>query len=130
MEGIKAKLNEVGEEFAKISFIRKGAEKIGVKPGVLVSSTILVIILLVAFGLGGRFIVSTVGFLYPAYRSFKAIESDDHDDDTQWLTYWVVYAFFTVFDDLTEWILGILPFYHLIKLLFYIWMFWPSTNGA
>ena len=41
-----------------------------------------------------------------------------------------MYAFFTVFDDLTEWILGILPFYHLIKLLFYIWMFWPTTNGA
>lgn len=130
MEAVKQKLNEIGEEFAKISFIKKAAQKVGVQPGVLVSTTMAVVILLVAFGLGGRFIVSTVGFLYPAYRSFKAIESDDHDDDTQWLTYWVVYAFFTVFDDMTEWILGIIPFYHLIKLLFYIWMFWPSTNGA
>ena len=36
---------------------------------------------------------NVVGFVYPAYMSFKAIETeDDVDDDIQWLTYWVVFG--------------------------------------
>ena len=89
-----------------------------------------IVVLLVAVGFCGSLLVSLVGFLYPAYRSFKALESEDKDDDTQWLTYWVVYAFFTVFDGMTAWILDLMPFYFLVKLVLMIWMFWPTTNGA
>lgn len=39
-----------------------------------------------------------VGFVYPAYMSFKAIESPEKSDDTQWLTYWVVFASLTVLE--------------------------------
>ena len=35
-----------------------------------------------------------IGWGLPAYLSFKAIESPGHDDDTQWLTYWIVFGFF------------------------------------
>ena len=110
--------------------MKKGAAKIGVDPGLLVTCIMFVVIFLVAVGVCGNLLVSIVGFLYPAYRSFKALESDDKDDDTQWLTYWVVYAFFTVFDEMTSWILNLMPFYFMIKLVLMIWMFWPTTNGA
>ena len=110
--------------------MKKGAAKIGVDPGLLVTGVMFVVILLVAVGVCGNLLVSIVGFLYPAYRSFKALESDDKEDDTQWLTYWVVYAFFTVFDEMTSWILNLMPFYFMIKLVLMIWMFWPTTNGA
>lgn len=39
---------------------------------------------------------------YPIYASFKAIESDDKTDDTQWLTYWVVYSTFSVIESFTD----------------------------
>lgn len=110
--------------------MKKGAAKIGVDPGLLVTGVMFVVIFLVAVGVCGNLLVSIVGFLYPAYRSFKALESDDKEDDTQWLTYWVVYAFFTVFDEMTSWILNLMPFYFMIKLVLMIWMFWPTTNGA
>ena len=38
---------------------------------------------------GPQVISVLVGFTYPAYQSFKAIESNNKDDDTQWLVYWV-----------------------------------------
>ena len=41
----------------------------------------MVLFLLVLLGLGSNFIVNVVGILYPAYMSFKAIESDDEEDD-------------------------------------------------
>ena len=37
-------------------------------------------------------ISNLVGFALPAYLSVKAIESPGHEDDVQWLTYWVTFA--------------------------------------
>ena len=39
---------------------------------------------------------NTIGFAYPAYCSIRALESSVKSDDTQWLTYWVVFAAFSV----------------------------------
>ena len=52
------------------------------------------------------------------------------DDDKQWLTYWMVYAIFTYMDQALSWVLNMIPFYYLIKLLILIWMMSPLTNGA
>jgi receptor expression-enhancing protein 5/6 len=44
-----------------------------------------------------RFVFSDlVGFVYPMYGSIKAIESKESEDDTLWLTYWLVFALFKV----------------------------------
>merc|ERR1712189_120073 len=40
-------------------------------------------------------VVNLIAFIYPAYKSIKALESNDKDDDSKWLTYWVVYGFFS-----------------------------------
>eukprot|EP00593_Proboscia_inermis_P001347 CAMPEP_0171294984 /NCGR_PEP_ID=MMETSP0816-20121228/3549_1 /TAXON_ID=420281 /ORGANISM="Proboscia inermis, Strain CCAP1064/1" /LENGTH=96 /DNA_ID=CAMNT_0011767287 /DNA_START=44 /DNA_END=331 /DNA_ORIENTATION=+ len=37
---------------------------------------------------GAKLVTDLVSFIYPAYASFKAIDSPDQNDDTQWLTYW------------------------------------------
>lgn len=38
----------------------------------------------------------------PSYASYKAIESDATDDDTQWLTYWVVYSMMMIFESVAD----------------------------
>mmetsp|Transcript_11748 Transcript_11748/g.1806 ORF Transcript_11748/g.1806 Transcript_11748/m.1806 type:complete len:103 (-) Transcript_11748:162-470(-) len=79
----------------------------------------------------GSFLLSSVvGFLYPAYMSFKALSSKSEDDDKQWLTYWIVFSFFTCFDSILQTILFFVPMYYLIKLLFYVYLFHPKTQGA
>ena len=45
----------------------------------------------------------------------KAIDSVDKDDDTQWLTYWVVYAAFGIIEYFTDMFLSWVPFYFLAK---------------
>lgn len=77
----------------------------------------------------GPYITCVVGIALPLFWSIKAIESNEKDDDKQWLTYWAVYACFTFFD-LFATIIEIIPFYFFIKLTFLIWCFMPNTMGA
>lgn len=59
-----------------------------------------------------------------------ALESEGTGDDTKWLTYWVVYAFFGLFEFFSDMILGWFPFYWLAKVAFLIWCFNPLSNGS
>lgn len=59
-----------------------------------------------------------------------ALESEGTGDDTKWLTYWVVYAFFGLFEFFSDMILGWFPFYWLAKVAFLVWCFNPITNGS
>lgn len=65
------------------------------------AGAVVVGILLFVIG-GAELILSLVGFVYPAYQSFKALTTTQTDDDTQWLTYWVVYTFFTLTEEITD----------------------------
>ena len=40
-----------------------------------------------------------IGFFYPAYASFVALETPDNKGVTTWLKYWVIYGFFFLFVD-------------------------------
>jgi receptor expression-enhancing protein 5/6 len=53
---------------------------------------------LIFFNIAGEFLVNIAGFIIPSYYSLNALFSASKVDDTQWLTYWVVYAFLTVFE--------------------------------
>ena len=53
--------------------------------------------------------------VYVLPLSCQAIDSEDKDDDTQWLTYWVVYAAFGILEYFTDIFLGWVPFYFLAK---------------
>lgn len=95
---------------------------------VLALSLLFCAVFLLGFGMS--LFTNVVGFIYPAYASFKAIESDEKDDDTQWLTYWVVYAAFTICESFADVILSYMPFYYAFKFGFLLWCMLPATNGA
>jgi receptor expression-enhancing protein 5/6 len=96
---------------------------------VLVGFAILAIVTLL--GVFSDIIVLFIGFLYPAYCSFKALETKDtQDDDKQWLTYWVVFMCISLSDDIFGIFLDIIPLHHFVKLLVYIWLFYPRSHGA
>lgn len=79
---------------------------------------------------GGHFIIDLVAYLYPAYASIKAIETNEKDDDTQWLTYWLVFSLFKLVEGIAEPLIHLIPFYFVGKVAFLVWCFYPGVDGA
>ncbi|EMS22680.1 protein YOP1 [Rhodotorula toruloides NP11] len=52
------------------------------------------------FNIFAGFLSNLLGWALPAYFSLKALESPGHDDDVQWLTYWVIFGSFTFIESL------------------------------
>merc|ERR1712070_423653 len=71
-----------------------------------------------------------VGFLYPTYQSYKALESNRTDAAAQWLTYWVTFSLFTVIELVGGSLLSWIPFYSFLKLGFLSWLLLPKFKGA
>ena len=90
----------------------------------------LVFALLVFLGIGAGSLCNIIGFLYPAFKSFEAIETKQKGDDTQWLIYWVVYAFFSIIEVFVDFLIYWIPFYYAFKLAFLLWAMLPQTKGA
>jgi receptor expression-enhancing protein 5/6 len=90
---------------------------------------LIISILLVCVGYLDRIITNLVGTVYPAFWTIKSIESNT-DDDRHWLTYWVVFACFSIIDTFSGFLLKLLPFYFFIKIIFLIWLFMPNSRGC
>ena len=95
---------------------------------VLGGAAILGLVLL--FGVGAGVLTAMIGFVYPTFKSFEAIESKQKGDDVQWLVFWIVFAFFSVIENFIDFLLYWIPFYYAGKLAFLLWAMLPQTKGA
>ncbi|PVU84807.1 hypothetical protein BB560_004181, partial [Smittium megazygosporum] len=89
-----------------------------------------VFLLLVIFQIGANFLVNLFGYGYAAFASIGALQTPGKEDDSQWLTYWVIYGLLNLFEYFTSFVLYWIPFYFLLKTIFLAWLMLPSTRGA
>lgn len=126
----KPHIDRLDQELSKFSFLRQLEQKSGVKKTVIVSAFFSVVLVFLVMNWAANFLSIAIGFIYPAYASILAIETPDKSDDKQWLTYWVVFSFFSFLEFFTDHLLFVLPFYYLLKVLFLAYLFSPYTKGA
>jgi receptor expression-enhancing protein 5/6 len=79
---------------------------------------------------GIRAITNVVGVIYPGYMSLKALNNKDTMEDMLWLSYWIWYGLFTMFESITDLFLFWIPMYEFIKMAFYIYLYAPNTKGS
>ena len=102
-------------------------EKTGID-GIYVIIFLAICVFFVYLGIMGSLITSLVGTLYPGFSTIKSIQKNTRKKE--WLTYWVVFGSFLIFDMFSNIIVKFIPFYFVLKILFLIWMFIPGSNGC
>jgi receptor expression-enhancing protein 5/6 len=122
--------SQADKELSKYQQIVKLEQATGVPKTYLVAGVISFVSILIFFNVWGDLFSDLVGWVYPAYASFKAIESPNKADDTQWLTYWAVFGFVNIVEFFSDLILYWIPFYYFLKTLFFLWLFLPTFHGA
>ncbi|XP_018008096.1 mucin-5AC [Hyalella azteca] len=71
------------------------------------------------------------GTLFPAYYSYKAVKTKNVKEYVKWMMYWIVFAFFTCFETITDLFLAFwFPFYYELKIVLVLWLLSPATRGS
>ncbi|KAJ4145743.1 hypothetical protein LMH87_004580 [Akanthomyces muscarius] len=122
-------LSTLDRELSKYPALNNLERQAGVPKAYAVIGVGALYFFLIIFNLGGQLLTNFAGFVIPGYYSLAALFTDNKEDDTQWLTYWVVFAFFSVvesFFNIVYWF----PFYFVFKFVFLLWLSLPVFRGA
>ena len=74
------------EKLQGIELLEQAERQANVPRVYIATAGLFLCLVVLFFGFGAGLMCNLVGFVYPAYASFKAIETKEEGYDTQWLT--------------------------------------------
>eukprot|EP00243_Klebsormidium_subtile_P004483 TRINITY_DN18479_c0_g1_i1.p1 TRINITY_DN18479_c0_g1~~TRINITY_DN18479_c0_g1_i1.p1 ORF type:complete len:219 (-),score=29.94 TRINITY_DN18479_c0_g1_i1:449-1105(-) len=79
-----------------------------------------------------RGLIMALGYLYPAYECYKAVEKPRPDMDQLrfWSQYWVIMAVITVSERVADVFIAWIPMYCEAKLAFIVYLWYDKTKGT
>lgn len=122
-------LSQVDKELSKYPTLNNLEKQSGVPKAYAFLGLGALYFFFIFFNFGGQLLTNFAGFVIPGYYSLDALFSTSKTDDTQWLTYWVVFSFLTVFENVISAVYWF-PFYYTFKFIFTLWLALPQTGGA
>ena len=90
----------------------------------------LVVFLILLLTPIGFMLTTSLTFFFPAYQTFKALETKEDKDDKKMLTFWISFGFLYLFDNIFEFIFSFLYFYHIIRAGAILYLYLPQFDGA
>lgn len=106
------------------------ADRLGLQPVVVAGLGSGWLLMFLLWGFTGDLVFMVVGTAYPMFASFRVLEDSDASEISIWLTYWVTFASIVLAEGPFRSLLAFVPFYHILRLFFTVWLFLPSTRGA
>ncbi|GAW16916.1 hypothetical protein EKO27_g6846 [Xylaria grammica] len=122
-------ISQLDRELGKYPVLNNLEKQTGVPKVYAVIGAGSLYLFFILFNLGGQLLTNFAGFVIPGYYSLAALFSSSKADDTQWLTYWVVFSFFTVVESIIS-VVYWFPFYYTFKFVFLLWLSLPAFGGA
>jgi len=119
----KELFERLDKRLSKYEVMKNLEEKTGVHKTRLAIAGMVVGAFLLVWLFSFAALCDTLAFVYPCYKSFKALRSQDADEHTFWLTYWVVYGLFDLVEIVCDAFLAWFPFYAFSKGVFLICCF-------
>ncbi|EEC84945.1 hypothetical protein OsI_32162 [Oryza sativa Indica Group] len=79
-----------------------------------------------------RLLTLVLGYAYPAYDCYKTLELNKPQIDQLrfWCQYWILLAFLTTLETITDFTVSWLPMYGEAKLALVLYLWYPKTRGA
>jgi receptor expression-enhancing protein 5/6 len=128
-ERVQHYLGQLDRELSKYPVLNNFEKSTSVPKSYAVIGSVVLYFFFIVFNLGGQFLTNLAGFALPGYYSLDALFSASKTDDTQWLTYWVVFATFTLVESIVN-VVYWFPFYFVFKFVFLLWLALPAFRGA
>ncbi|KAI1643139.1 TB2/DP1, HVA22 family-domain-containing protein [Daldinia loculata] len=122
-------ISQLDRELSKYPALNNLEKQFGVPKVYAVLGVASLYLFFIIFNLGGQLLTNFAGFVVPGYYSLAALFSATKADDTQWLTYWVVFALFSVVESAVS-VVYWFPFYYTFKFVFLLWLSLPMFSGA
>ncbi len=116
-------------KYYKLPLVQKASTLSKLKPSQIVLIFLVAVLVLLLTPVGS-FFSTLICFVLPAFSTFKALESENKEDDKRLLTFWVVFGFFYFFDQMLSWLLSFIPLYYLFRTAFIWYLYNPNLAGA